>query len=304
MLGKTGDGPETGKKGMFHRLRNVIMKLRAWFRRRIENNFPALVTSLLILLFVVVYFWSHIFISIHSGELGILYRRFHGGTVVDKVYGEGLVVIWPWDIMTIYNVRFQTKRYDLKVLTGKGLKITVYLSIRYRPETDVLGVLHLVVGPDYLDKIVIPEVEATIRDVMGQYDAEEIYTTKKGVIQRVVNESLAKVSQRFVKIDNVMITGVDLPAKIEAAIEAKLEIQQQAEAYEFKLEVARKEADRKLVEAMGIKNYNTTVDASLSDKVLTWQGVQATRELAKSANAKIVVIGGKDGLPVILNSGQ
>ena len=280
------------------------MKLRAWFRDRIDNNFPALVTSVLILLFVVVYFWSHIFISIHSGELGILYRRFHGGTVVDKVYGEGLVVIWPWDIMTVYNVRFQTKRYDLEVLTGKGLKITVYLSIRYRPETDVLGVLHLVVGPDYLDKIVIPEVEATVRDVMGQYDAEEIYTTKKGVIQRVVNESLANVSQRFVKIDNVMITKVKLPAKIEAAIEAKLEIQQQAEAYEFRLQVARKEADRKLVEATGIKNYNTTVDASLSDKVLTWQGVQATRELAKSANAKIIVIGGKDGLPLILNSGQ
>ena len=289
---------------MFHRLRKWIMKLRAWFRDRIDNNFPALVTSVLILLFVVVYFWSHIFISIHSGELGILYRRFHGGTVVDKVYGEGLVVIWPWDIMTVYNVRFQTKRYDLEVLTGKGLKITVYLSIRYRPETDVLGVLHLVVGPDYLDKIVIPEVEATVRDVMGQYDAEEIYTTKKGVIQRVVNESLANVSQRFVKIDNVMITKVKLPAKIEAAIEAKLEIQQQAEAYEFRLQVARKEADRKLVEATGIKNYNTTVDASLSDKVLTWQGVQATRELAKSANAKIIVIGGKDGLPLILNSGQ
>ena len=139
---------------------------------------------------------------------------------------------------------------------------------------------------------------------MGQYDAEEIYTTKKGVIQRVVNESLAQVSQRFVKIDNVMITKVDLPAKIEAAIEAKLEIQQQAEAYEFRLKVAEKEAERKFVEAKGIEKYNTTVNASLSDKVLTWQGVRATRELAKSANAKIVVIGGKDGLPLILNSGQ
>ena len=289
---------------MFLHLRKWINKLRAWFRDRIRNNFPALVTSVLILLFVVAYFWPHIFISIHSGELGVLYRRFHGGTVVDRVYGEGLVVIWPWDIMTVYNVRFQTKRYELNVLTGKGLKITVHLSIRYRPETDVLGVLHLVVGPDYLDKIVIPEVEATLRDVMGQYDAEEIYTTKKGVIQRVVNESLAQVSQRFVKIDNVMITKVDLPAKIEAAIEAKLEIQQQAEAYEFRLKVAQKEAERKFVEAKGIEKYNTTVNASLSDKVLTWQGVRATRELAKSANAKIVVIGGKDGLPLILNSGQ
>jgi regulator of protease activity HflC (stomatin/prohibitin superfamily) len=280
-----------------------FQKIRTWFRDRLDKHFPVFVIGVLLFFFVVIYFWPRIFISIHSGELGVLYRRFSGGTIVDKVYGEGLRIIWPWDVMTVYDVRFQTTKHDMQVLTNKGLKIQVQLSVRYRPESEILGLLHQVVGPDYLNKIVIPEVEATLRSVMGQYDAVDIYTTQKGVIERVVNESLASVSQRFVKIDDVMITGVELPQKIQAAIEAKMEIQQMDQAYQFKLELEKKEADRKRVEAAGIRDYNNTVEQSLSEKVLTWQGVEATKDLSKSANAKMVVIGGgQNGLPVILDT--
>jgi regulator of protease activity HflC (stomatin/prohibitin superfamily) len=292
-----------GVKGIFRRLCSCLNAISSRRRAHMETHFPAYVVGVLMFLFFIVYFWSNIVITIHSGELGILYRRLFGGTVVDRVYGEGLKIVWPWNIMTVYNVRYQTTPHTLEVLTSKGLKITVSLSIRYRPETEVLGVLHQVVGPDYLQKIVIPEVEATLRTVLGRYDAEEIYTTKKGIVQQVVNESLEQVSQRFVKIDNVMITGVELPAKIKEAIETKLEEQQLAEAYEFKLERERKEAERKRIEAAGIRDYNTLIESSLSEKVLKWKGVEATRDLSKSENSKVVIIGGgKDGLPVILDT--
>lgn len=303
MPNKTGEEMATSKKGLFRRLGSCLKALSAWIRGRIDMHLPGCVVGVLLFLFGVAYLWSNIFITIHAGELGILYRRFSGGTVVDKVYGEGLSVIWPWNLMTVYNVRYQTIPHHLEVLTRKGLKITVNLSIRYRPETEVLGVLHQVVGPDYLQKIVIPEVEATLRAVLGQYHAAEIYTTKKGIVQQVVNESLEQVSQRFVKIDNVMITGLELPLKIKEAIETKLEGQQMAEAYEFKLDLEKKEAERKRLEAAGIRDYNTMIESSLSEKVLKWKGVEATRDLSKSANSKVVIIGGgKDGLPVILDT--
>ncbi|MBM4314628.1 MAG: prohibitin family protein, partial [Deltaproteobacteria bacterium] len=259
----------------------------------------------LLLLFFIVYFWPRIFITVHAGQSGVLYKRFFGGTVVDRVYGEGFHIIFPWNIMTVYDVRYQVAPHQMEVLTNKGLKVGVTMSIRYRPETEILGVLHQVVGPDYLKKVVIPEVEAVLRTVLGRYDAEEIYTTQKGVIQQVVNEALEQVSQRFVKIDDVVITAVELPPKIRAAIEAKLEEQQLAEAYVFKLEREKSEAERKRIEASGIRDYNTMIEASLSEKVLKWKGVEATRDLATSPNAKIVVIGGgKDGLPVILDTNK
>jgi len=281
----------------------VMKRLKRRIRFHVAANFPAYVVSVLLLLFFIVYFWPRIFITVHAGQSGVLYKRFFGGTVVDRVYGEGFHIIFPWNIMTVYDVRYQVAPHQMEVLTNKGLKVGVTMSIRYRPETEILGVLHQVVGPDYLKKVVIPEVEAVLRTVLGRYDAEEIYTTQKGVIQQVVNEALEQVSQRFVKIDDVVITAVELPPKIRAAIEAKLEEQQLAEAYVFKLEREKSEAERKRIEASGIRDYNRMIEASLSEKVLKWKGVEATRELAQSPNAKIVVIGGgKDGLPVILDT--
>jgi len=119
----------------------------------------------------------------------------------------------------------------------------------------------------------------------------------------VVNESLEQVSQRFVKIDNVMITNIELPEKIKTAIESKLEEQQLAEAYVFKLVREEKEAERKRIEAGGIRTYNSIVDLSLNERLLRWKGVEATLELSKSPNSKVIIIGsGKDGLPVILDT--
>jgi len=297
------------------------MKIRNWFpkaagvfrqsssgikrglKAHVWAHFPQYVVSILVFLFLLVYFWQSIFITVGAGEAGVLYRRFWGGTVVDRVYPEGFHIISPWNIMTVYNVRYQTVEHRMEALSNKGLKITVNLAIRYRPELQVLGVLHQVVGPDYLKKVIIPEVEAKLRSILGQYDAEEIYTSKRGVVQEVVNESLEQVSQRFVKIDNVMITNIELPEKIKTAIESKLEEQQLAEAYVFKLVREEKEAERKRIEAGGIRTYNSIVDLSLNERLLRWKGVEATLELSKSPNSKVIIIGsGKDGLPVILDT--
>jgi len=281
----------------------MMNKLYNKFAARVKNNLPFFLVILLIFLFLIVYLWNHIFITIKAGEGGVLYRRFTGGTIVDKVYAEGFHIISPWNIMTVYTVRYQAYPHEMYALTKKGLRIKLSLTIRYKPEYDLLGVLHKAVGPDYLKKVVLPEVEAVLRTLVGDFGAEEVYSTKRAIVQKIVNESLNQVSQRFVKIDDVMITEVELPVYIQKAIEMKLEQKELAAAYEFKLQRELKEAERKRIEAKGIHDYNKTVDASLSDKILTWKGVTATLELSKSDNAKVVIIGaGKDGLPIILDT--
>ena len=272
---------------------------------RMKSRLPFFFVFILILLLLVAYLWNHIFITINAGEGGVLYRRFSGGTVTDMVYPEGYHIIAPYNVMTIYNVRYQTHAHKMYALTKKGLKIQLALTIRYKPEYNLLGLLHKTVGPDYLNKVVVPEVEAVLRTLVGDFEAEEVYSTKRAIVQKIVNASLNQVSQRFVKIDDVMITEVDLPTYIEKAIEMKLEQKQLAEAYEYKLQKERKEAERKRIEAKGIQDYNDIVNASLSDNILTWKGVNATLELSKSENAKVIVIGsGKQGLPIILDTKQ
>ena len=141
-----------------------------------------------------------------------------------------------------------------------------------------------------------------VRTVLGQYKPEELYTSQKAIQERVNLLCKQKLEARFVSLDSVPIEAITLPARISAAIEAKLSQQQLEQEYEFRLSVASKEAERRKIEAGSIEAYNQTINTSLTPSVLAWQGIQASQELAKSPNAKILLFGsGKNGLPLILN---
>jgi len=255
--------------------------------------------ALLIFLFLFAYLFNNIVYVVHSGEGAVLYRLFFGGTVTDRVYTEGIYFIEPWDKMYIYNARIQEVPYKFDVLSKKGLKIRLGISIRYAPEYELLGVLHQKVGPDYLHTVIIPEVESVLRIIIGKMDAEEVYTTKTAVIEKAINEAIEQVSQRFIKVDDVIIKQIELPSSVEDSIRYKIEQKHLAEAYIFKLEREEREADRKRIEARGIRDHNKILQTSLSKEVMYWRAIQASLELSKSDNSKVVVVGGgKSGLPI------
>ncbi|MEX2455551.1 MAG: prohibitin family protein [Rhodospirillaceae bacterium] len=257
---------------------------------------------LLLILFGIglIFLWSRVVITIRSGQAGVIYH-WVSGTNLDRLYGEGLHLIWPWDRMHIYDVRLQTREREYTMLTQGGLPVKLLVAVRYRPDISMLPLLHVTVGPDYLEKVVFPETAAALRRAVGQYGPEEVYTSKRGFLESVVVTSLTNVEDRYVIIDNVLVRSVELPLPVSQAIENKLMLSENEKAYVYRLEIERKEAERKEIEAGGIRSYQDIVKQSLTEDLLRWQGIQATRELATSPNAKTVVIGGgKDGLPIIL----
>lgn len=285
-----------------------MKRIHEWFsgaRRRLKaflkRQAPYVLVLGFVVLFLLVYFFDSVVISIHPGELGVLWRRMGGGTVVQTVYREGLHLILPFNRMYVYNVRKQRLTDAIDVLTVDGLTVHVEYSARYFPNPDLLPLLHQRVGPDYLNVVVRPEVRSVIRTVFGQYKPEEIYTTQKAIQERVSVLSKVRMEARFVSLDEVPIERISLPKTIAVAIEAKLAQQQLDGEYVYRLAVAAKEAERKLIEARGQKAYNDMVSRSLTPSLLEWRGILATEELAKSPNAKVVVVGGgKSGLPLIL----
>jgi regulator of protease activity HflC (stomatin/prohibitin superfamily) len=285
-----------------------MKRIHEWFsggRRSVKaflkRQAPYVILLTFFAVFLFVYFFETIVISIHPGELGVLWRRLGGGTAVQTVYREGLHIILPLNRMYIYNVRKQRVSDAIDVLTVDGLTVHVEYSARYFPNSDLLPLLHQRVGPDYLNVVVRPEVRSVIRTVFGQYKPEEIYTTQRAIQERVSVLSKVRMEARFVSLDEVPIERISLPKTIADAIEAKLAQQQLAGEYEYRVDVAGKEAERKLIEARGQKAYNNMVSQSLSPSLLAWHGILATEALAKSPNAKVVVVGGgKSGLPLIL----
>lgn len=264
---------------------------------------PQLIVFSLIGLFVFIYFIPQIFITIHAGQGGVHFRRFFGGTVTDVVYGEGLQVIFPWDEMVVYNVRIQEKKIALDVLTSEGLSAKLKVSVRYYPEYELLGMLHKRVGKNYVEAIVVPEVESALRAEVGRLTAEALYTTTDLAVTHVVVKAMDELVSNYVVINDVIIESIELPLPVQQSIQEKIQQKHIAEGFAFKIDGARQEAVRKEIEAKGFAAYNQIIDKSLSPNMLKWRGVDATRELAASPNAKVVVIGnGPGGMPLILNS--
>ncbi len=257
---------------------------------------------ILLMLFIILS--STVFITLQPGERGVIFKKFGGGIDKDQVYDQGFHVVAPWNRMIIYDTQINENFEKMDVLSKNGLNIEVELSYRYRPVPPKIGFLHEEIGKNYVERIIKPEIRSATREVIGQYLPEELYSTKREAIQEeIFSKTKEAIQKLYLDLDAVLIRSVKLPTKLQQAIESKLEEEQQSLQYEWKLEKERKEAERKIIEAKAKAEANRILNASLSDKILSDKGIEATLQLAKSPNSKVVIVGGGgDGLPLILNN--
>jgi len=285
--------------GIWQRTRRVSRRTARYLLRKIHY----IIVVLLLTALVFFYMFRFIFYVVGPGEAGVEYSLFRGGTITDRVYPEGLHFILPWNRFFLYNVRIQTVFHNFRVLTNQGLPIDLELAIRYRPDYALVAVLHQRVGPDYVNQIVIPTVESVLRRDLGQQNPEDVYTNKEGILTEVILKAIEAAGRKYVYVEDVIIRRVSLPPEVKDAIAAKLVEQQKEQAYQYILAQARQEAQRKRIEAVGLRDYQAIISETLSDQIVRYKGVEATQNLATSANAKVVVIGaGEEGLPVILGN--
>jgi regulator of protease activity HflC (stomatin/prohibitin superfamily) len=255
-------------------------------------------------IFVIVFF-SRMTVTIDAGHAGVLFRLLGGGIDTTQTYNEGFHFISPLNKMVIYETRQQEIAEEMNVLSSNGLEISVDVSAWYKPEYAKVGLLHSRIGKDYLRRIVVPSLRASARSVIGRYTPEQIYSTKRDVIQDEIFEEAKNIlDDKYVDLTQILIRSIILPPTIKSAIESKLKQEQESLEYEFKLEKAEKEAERQRIEAEGKAKANRILSASLTDKILREKGISATLELAKSPNTKVVVIGNSDGMPLILGGSK
>lgn len=277
------------------------------FGNKTPNVNPPGITKFLVigglLLFLFLILTQTTFITIDPGQKGVIFKRFSGGLEKDNIYAQGFTVVAPWNKMYVYDVRIQEEFEQMDVLSKNGLNIEIELTYRFAPIQDKIGYLHDQVGPDYTDKIIKPEIRSATREVIGQYLPEELYSTKREAIQVEIFEQTKKaIEPKYLVLDAVLIRSVQLPDNLKASIEQKLQEEQEALQYEFRLLKETKEAERKIIEAQAKADANKILNASLTTNILRDKGIEATIELAKSPNSKVIIVGdtGSGGLPLIL----
>ena len=269
------------------------------------EKLPKVALPVIIVAVILVIVLAKSAITIDSGEAGVLYKTFDNGVVTDAPpLGEGFHIVAPWNKVIVYEVRQQELFEKMKVLSSNGLDILLETTAWYMPKASELGKLHQEKGENYLDRIIKPALRSAARSVVGRYTPEQLYSSKRDIIQSEIFDETKKIlDNQYIVLNDVLVRDVTLPATIKNAIERKLKQEQESLEYEFRLVTASKEAEKVIIEARGKADANRILSASLTDKILQDKGIEATIKLAASPNSKVIIIGsGESGMPIILGN--
>ncbi len=247
---------------------------------------------------------SSLFYTLNPSEGAILFYPFGDGIDKENVQKQGFHMKAPWNDRIIYDVSEISSDEIMDITDKNGLPIHVDVTVRFSPQVEKIGFLHERFKGEYKDRFVIPEARSITRQIMAQFTAEEIYSTKRAEVEATIkSETEKKFSTNYINFIDILIRSIKLPEQIQESIKNKLQQQQEALAYQYRLDKEKSEAERKKIAAEGESVANNIINNSLSDKLLKMRGIEATLELAKSPNTKVVVIGSsKDGLPMILGN--
>ena len=312
---------------------------RGWWRF-VWRHLPGLAFSLMLVLLLIVVLWPYVVITVPSGRVGVLWKRFNGfdiycwclvgrGTVLDprELREEGLHVIAPWDKLFLYDLRLQSTTLSINAISKDGVSVTAQINVRYQLLHHSVAVLHKFIGPQYLESVIGPEIGSQAREVFSLYTAQQVYTSRDSIQQEILANTQKSLGANLdklvqpeameqpdpkhyndflrgsIQILDTLVLSIELPPSIVAAINRQTEQFYLIQEYKFRVEREAEESKRKQIEANGIAAFQRTVSQGISDSYLRWRGIEATLALAQSHNAKIVVIGtGKDGLPIILGN--
>jgi regulator of protease activity HflC (stomatin/prohibitin superfamily) len=236
---------------------------------------------------------------VDSGAVGVLTLF---GRVTGEVLPEGLHLINPFKTNHELSIRTQEIKETASVPSSEGLVMSLDTSLIYHLNPDKSADVYQKIGPRYVDVLIEPNLRAAIREATASHSANALYTGEREMVAKQIFDQLSGLlGQRGVIVESVLLRDIQLPTTLKSSIEAKQQAEQEALAMNFRLQKETQEAQRKRIEAQGIRDFQQIVAQGISPQLLEWKGIEATENLAKSPNAKVVVVGGgKNGLPLIL----
>lgn len=224
------------------------------------------------------------------------------GVVREQPLQSGLRLLNPLARLVPMSIKTQEIKETMEVPSKEGLTMQLEISVLYHLDPEKAPAIYRTVGENFVEVILVPQFRSVARGVTASYEAKALYTSEREQLAGLLTSELRKqVEERGVLVEATPLRRIGLPSRLGAAIEEKLSAEQESQRMQFVLQKETQEAERKRIEAQGISDFQRIVSQGISDQLLRWKGIEATMEIAKSGNSKVVVIGsGPDGLPLIL----
>lgn len=249
--------------------------------------------------FLVVILLFNCITRVGTGHVGVLTLF---GRVTGETLGEGIHFINPLKTNNEMSIQTQTLKESANVPSSEGLMMALDTSLIYHLNPDRAADVFQHIGADYEDKVVENQLRSAIREATASHTANALYTGEREMVAKQIQERISEdLAKRGITVEAILLRDIQLPATLKASIEAKQQAEQEALAMNFRLQKETQEAQRKRIEAAGVRDFQQIVAQGITPSLLEWKGIEATETLAKSGNSKIVVIGNsKNGLPLIL----
>ncbi len=238
--------------------------------------------------------------KVGTGHVGVL--TLFGKVQSGETLGEGIHLINPMKTNNELSIQTQTLKESASVPSSEGLMMSLDTSLIYHLNPDRAAEVFQKIGSDYETVVVEPTLRSAIREATASHTANALYTGEREMVAKQIYDQVStQLSQRGLIVENVLLRDIQLPSTLKAAIEAKQQAEQESLAMNFRLQKETQEAQRKRIEAAGVRDFQQIVAQGITPSLLEWKGIEATENLAKSPNSKVVVIGNnKNGLPLIL----
>jgi prohibitin 1 len=238
--------------------------------------------------------------KVGTGHVGVL--TLFGKVQAGEPLGEGIHLISPLKTNNELSIQTQTLKESANVPSSEGLMMSLDTSLIYHLNPDRAAEVFQKIGADYENVVVEPTLRSAIREATASHTANALYTGEREMVAKQIFDQVStQLNQRGLTVENVLLRDIQLPATLKAAIEAKQQAEQESLAMNFRLQKETQEAQRKRIEAAGVRDFQQIVAQGITPSLLEWKGIEATENLAKSPNSKVVVIGNnKNGLPLIL----
>jgi regulator of protease activity HflC (stomatin/prohibitin superfamily) len=238
--------------------------------------------------------------KVGTGHVGVL--TLFGKVQSGETLGEGIHLINPLKTNNELSIQTQTLKESASVPSSEGLMMSLDTSLIYHLNPERAAEVFQKIGADYENVVVEPTLRSAIRESTASHTANALYTGEREMVaKQIYDQVTTSLAQRGLVVENVLLRDIQLPATLKASIEAKQQAEQEALAMNFRLQKETQEAQRKRIEAAGVRDFQQIVAQGITPSLLEWKGIEATENLAKSPNSKVVVIGNnKNGLPLIL----
>ncbi|MCI0402719.1 MAG: prohibitin family protein [Acidobacteria bacterium] len=272
-------------------------ELREIYMSRVSGGLRRIKWVPVVIVVLILFYASIAYVP--PGHVGVLTLF---GRVTGEALPEGTHIVNPFKFNHRMSVRTQELKETASVPSNEGLIVTLDTSLLFHLNSEKAPEVYRSIGPNYIGVVLEPTLRAAIRSVTSAHQANALYTgEREKVAQQIGDELRRELAKRGIVVENILLRDVQLPRMLATAIEAKQQAEQEALRMNFILDKEKREAERKRIEAAGIRDFQQIVAQGISPQLLTWKGIEATEKLAQSSNSKVVVIGsGRNGLPLIL----